>query len=52
MRIVWDVPAPRNDGIVRRADAFLPVGADSELSVILNGSYAKALAVQVGYPSA
>ncbi|MFN2461802.1 MAG: CocE/NonD family hydrolase [Candidatus Velthaea sp.] len=50
MRIQWDVPIAMDDGIVLRADVFLPV-ADGRYPVILSyGPYAKGLAFQEGYP--
>jgi predicted acyl esterase len=52
MRIEWDVPIAMDDGLVLRADVFLPV-ADARCPVILTyGPYAKGLAFQDGYPSA
>jgi predicted acyl esterase len=52
MRIHWDVPVKMEDGLVLRADVFLPV-ADGRYPVMLTyGPYAKGLAFQDGYPSA
>ena len=52
MRVEWDVPIAMDDGIVLRADIFLPL-ADGRYPVILTyGPYAKGLAFQDGYPSA
>ena len=52
MRIHWDVPVKMEDGLVLRADVFLPV-ADGRYPVILTyGPYAKGLSFQDGYPSA
>ncbi|HZM47570.1 MAG TPA: CocE/NonD family hydrolase [Burkholderiales bacterium] len=52
MRIHWDVPVRMEDGLVLRADVFLPV-ADGRYPVILTyGPYAKGLSFQEGYPSA
>ena len=52
MRIEWDVPIAMDDGVVLRADVFLPP-AEGRYPVILTyGPYAKGLAFQEGYPSA
>ena len=53
MRIDWDVPIPMDDGIVLRADVFMPDEPEGRYPVILTyGPYAKGLAFQDGYPSA
>jgi len=57
MRIAWDVPIEMDDGLILRADVFLPIGDESgdegRYPVILSyGPYAKGLAFQDGYPSA
>ena len=50
MRIEWDVGIEMDDGLVLRADVFLPV-KDGKYPVILTyGPYAKGLAFQEGYP--
>src|SRR5690349_1344609 len=52
MRIYFDVPITMDDGLVLRADVFLPL-AEGQYPVILShGPYAKGLAFQDGYPSA
>ncbi len=52
MRIIWDAAIPMDDGVVLRADIFLPP-AEGRYPVILTyGPYAKGLAFQDGYPSA
>src|SRR5262245_54712115 len=52
MRIIWDAAIPMDDGVVLRADIFMPL-AEARYPVILTyGPYAKGLAFQDGYPSA
>jgi uncharacterized protein len=52
MRILWDVPIEMDDGLVLRADVFLPA-AEGRYPVILSyGPYAKGLAFQDGYAGA
>jgi predicted acyl esterase len=52
MRIGWDTPIEMDDGVVLRADVFLPL-AEGKYPVILSyGPYAKGLAFQEGYKSA
>ncbi len=52
MRTAWDVAIEVDDGVILRADLFLPV-EDGRYPVILSyGPYAKGLAFQEGYPSA
>jgi predicted acyl esterase len=52
MRIEWDVPIAMDDGLVLRADVFLPV-AEGRYPVILSyGPYGKGLAFQEGYKTA
>jgi predicted acyl esterase len=52
MRIGWDTPIEMEDGVVLRADVFLPL-AEGKYPVILSyGPYAKGLAFQEGYKSA
>ena len=52
MRIVWDAPIPMDDGIVLRADVFLPAAEGRYPVLMSHGPYAKGLAFQDGYPSA
>jgi hypothetical protein len=50
LRIAWDVPIEMDDGIVLRADVFLPK-EDGRFPVVLTyGPYGKGLAFQEGYP--
>jgi predicted acyl esterase len=50
MKIQWDVAIEMDDGIVLRADIFLPPG-DGRFPVILTyGPYGKGLSFQEGYP--
>jgi uncharacterized protein len=52
MRIAWDIPIEMDDGLVLRADIYLPE-AEGQYPVILTyGPYAKGLSFQEGYPSA
>lgn len=49
MRIVWNLPIPAEDGILLRADLFLPL-AEGEYPVILSyGPYAKGQLFQEAY---
>ena len=51
MRVLWDVAIEMDDGVVLRADVFLPE-REGRYPVILNhGPYAKGLAFQEGYKS-
>ena len=52
MRVLWDVAIPMDDGIVLRADVFLPEGEGRYPVLLTYGPYAKGLAFQEGYPSA
>ena len=52
MRIEWDVPIAMDDGLVLRADVFLPAAAGRYPVILTYGPYAKGLAFQDGYPSA
>ena len=52
MRIMWDVPILMDDGIVLRADIFLPDGPGRFATILSYGPYAKGLAFQVGYKGA
>ena len=50
MRIMWHAPIEMDDGLVLRADIYLPI-ADGRFPVILTyGVYGKGLAYQEGYP--
>jgi len=50
MKIHWDVPIAMDDGVVLRADVFLPEW-EGEFPVILSyGPYGKGLSFQEGYP--
>jgi uncharacterized protein len=52
MRIQWDAPIRMGDGVVMRADIFLPI-AEGRYPVILTyGPYAKGLSFQDGNPGA
>jgi uncharacterized protein len=52
MRVQWDVPVAMDDGVVVRADIFLPL-AEGRYPVILTyGPYAKGLSFQDGNPGA
>ncbi|MDR6520840.1 CocE/NonD family hydrolase [Variovorax atrisoli] len=52
MRILWDVPIPMTDGIVLRADVFLPEAPGRYAALISYGAYGKGVPMQVGYKSA
>jgi predicted acyl esterase len=52
MHIHWDVPIKMDDGLVLRADVFLPRGNGPFPVILSYGPYAKGLAFQDGYPSA
>ena len=52
MRVLWDVAIPMDDGIVLRADIYLPPGEGRFPVLLTYGPYAKGLAFQEGYPSA
>ena len=51
MRILWDVGIPMDDGIVLRADIFLPEREGCYPAILNHGPYAKGLAFQEGYKS-
>ena len=51
MRIAWDVPVEMDDGLVLRADVFLPVDEGRYPVLLSYGPYAKGLAMQEGYKS-
>jgi uncharacterized protein len=52
MRIYWDVPIEMDDGLVLRADVFLPVPEGRYPVILSYGPYAKGLAFQDGYTGA
>ena len=52
LRIRWDVPVLMDDGVVLRADVFLPLDPGRYPVLLSCGPYAKGLAFQAGYPSA
>ena len=51
MRVLWDAPIRMDDGLVLRADVFLPVAERRHPVILTYGPYAKGLAFQDGYPS-
>jgi predicted acyl esterase len=52
MRIAWDVPVAMDDGLVLRADVFLPQAAGRYPALLSYGPYGKGLAFQDGYKTA
>jgi len=52
MRILWDVPIPMDDGVVLRADIFLPDAPGRYAAILSYGPYGKGLSFQSGYKSA
>jgi predicted acyl esterase len=52
MRILWDAPIPMSDGIVLRADIFLPENPGEYAAILSYGAYGKGVPMQVGYKSA
>ena len=52
MRILWDAPIPMDDGIVLRADVFLPPGEGRYPVILSHGPYGKGLAFQDGNKAA
>jgi len=52
MRIEWDAAIAMDDGVVLRADVFLPDAAGRYPVILSYGPYAKVLAFQEGYKSA
>jgi uncharacterized protein len=52
MLIHWDIDIPMDDGVVLKADLFLPPGGGRFPVIMTYGPYAKGLAFQDGYPSA
>ena len=49
MRIVWDAPIEMDDGVVLRADVFLPEKDGRYPAIIASGPYGKGLPFQQGY---
>ena len=49
MRVIWDAPIEMDDGIVLRADIFLPEEEGSYPAIIASGPYGKGLAFQEAY---
>jgi uncharacterized protein len=49
MRIIWDAPIEMDDGVVLRADIFLPEQDGKYPAIIALGPYGKGLAFQDGY---
>ncbi|MGA0025083.1 MAG: peptidase S15, partial [Burkholderiales bacterium] len=49
MRIAWDVPITMDDGLVLRADVFLPPAEGRHPALLSYGPYGKGLAFQEGY---
>ncbi|MEJ8846283.1 CocE/NonD family hydrolase [Variovorax rhizosphaerae] len=52
MCIIWDAPIPMSDGIVLRADIFLPQAPGRYGVVMTYGPYGKGLPLQQGFKSA
>jgi hypothetical protein len=52
MKIEWDVPIRLDDGLVLRADVFLPPAEGRYPAILTYGPYGKGLAFQEGYKSA
>ncbi|MGA0031812.1 MAG: CocE/NonD family hydrolase [Burkholderiales bacterium] len=52
MRIAWDVPITMDDGLVLRADVFLPPAEGRHPALLSYGPYGKGLAFQEGYKTA
>jgi hypothetical protein len=49
MRIFWDAPIEMDDGLVLRADIFMPVPEGRYPVIMTYGPYGKGLAFQEGY---
>jgi predicted acyl esterase len=47
MRILWDVPITMDDGVVLRADIFLPPAAGRYAAIMNYGPYGKGVAFQI-----
>ncbi len=52
MRILWDVPIAMDDGLVLRADVFMPTAAGKYPAIMSYGPYGKGLAFQEKYSTA
>ena len=52
MRILWDVPIAMDDGIILRADVFMPTAAGKYPAIMSYGPYGKGLAFQEKYSTA
>ena len=52
MRIYWDAAIPMDDGVVLRADVFLPLQVGAFPVLMSYGPYAKGLAFQEGFTQA
>jgi predicted acyl esterase len=52
MNILWDAPIAMDDGVVLRADIFLPADAGRHPALVSYGPYGKGLAFQDGYKTA
>ncbi len=52
MRTEWDVPVAMDDGLVLRADVFLPAEPGRYPAILTYGPYGKGLAFQDGYKTA
>ena len=52
MRMIWDVPIAMDDGVLLRADIFLPVAAGRYATILSYGPYAKGLSFQSAYKGA
>lgn len=52
MRIAWDVAVTMDDGLVLRADVFLPAAPGRYPALLSYGPYGKGLAFQDGYKTA
>jgi uncharacterized protein len=52
MRIIWDMPIRMDDGVVLRADIFLPQTPGRYATILSYGPYAKGLSFQTSYKSA
>lgn len=51
MRIFWDMPISMSDGVVLRADVFIPIAEGQYPVIMTQGPYAKWLSFQEGYPN-
>ena len=49
MRIIWDTPIEMDDGVVLRADLFLPEKEGRYPAIVASGPYGKGLSFQQGY---